>query len=145
MTEYEGASEYLIKKLLDHAMGKAAYTMPADVYVAIYDGYPLSGGSELNTVTDVDYAREKMEDTDWGSAAYTEPDGSITNATEVDFGIAGSDWGVITHWAIFDAATAGNMLYFAPLEAQRNVLTNDPVKFPIGELICYMSQTVASP
>lgn len=145
MTEYEGASEYLIKKLLDHAMGKAAYTTPADVYVALYDGYPLSGGSELDTVTDVDYAREKMEDTDWNSATYVEPLGSITNATAVDFGIAGSDWGVITHWAIFDDPTAGNMLYFAPLEAARNVLTNDPVLYPIGELRCRMSQTIASP
>jgi len=145
MTDYEGASEYLIKKLLDHAMGKASFTIPADVYVALYDGYPLGAGAELSTVTDTNYAREKMADTDWASATFVSPLGSIANATIVDFGTAGSDWGVITHWAVFDAATSGNMLYLAPFQASRNVLNGDPVQFPIGELRCRMSQTVASP
>jgi len=145
MTEYEGASEYLIKKLLDHAMGKAAYTMPTNVWVAIYDGYPLGTGNELDPATATDYARVQIPASSLNAATFASPTGSITNSVAVDFGVAGADWGVITHWAVFDNTTGGNMLYLAPFEAARNVLNNDPVLFPIGELRCRMSQAVASP
>lgn len=145
MTQYEGASEYLIKKLLDHAMGKNAYAMPTSVYVAIYDGYPLGIGHELNPTIATGYTRAQIPASSLNAATFTSPTGSITNSAEISFGIAGSDWGIITHWAIFDAPTGGNMLFFAPFEAARDVRQNDPVLFPIGELRCRMNQTVASP
>jgi hypothetical protein len=137
---YEGMSEYAAKKVLDHLTGKASWTMPTDVYVALYDGDPLNAGSELADPPDTDYARVAMADTDWNSAAFASPTASIDNATDVDFGTAGSAWGTVDHVAIFDALTGGNMLYSGPLEVSRSVQLNDPVKFPAGELILRITQ-----
>ena len=137
---YEGLSEYLIEKLLDHAMGKAEYTMPTDVYVALFNGDPLGAGTELEAPPDTDYAREIMADTDWNVAAFVSPTGTIDNATDTDFGIAGAAWGTVDHYAIYDALTGGHMLAGGPLEVSRSVQLNDPVKFPAGELKIRMTQ-----
>jgi len=139
---YEGFSEYAIDKLLDTAMGKAQWTMPADVYVALYNGDPFNAGTELEAPPDTDYARELMADTDWGAAAFVSPTGTIANATATNFGVAGAAWGTVDYFAIFDAATGGNMLVAGPLEVSRNIQLNDPVQFPIGELKIRLSQTV---
>lgn len=137
---YEGFSEYAIKKILDHVTGKASWTIPADVYVALFNGDPLGAGTELAAPPATDYAREAMADTDWNSATFSSPTGAITNATDTDFGIAGAAWGTISHFAVYDDPTAGNMLWSGPLEVTRSVQLNDPVKFPAGELRVRSSQ-----
>lgn len=140
---YEGFSEYLIKAVLDHVTGKSAYTMPADVYVALFNGNPLVAGTELADPPATDYAREKMEDTDWNASGFVSPTGTITNATDTDFGVAGAAWGTVDYFAVYDDPTAGNMLYCGPLEVSRSIQLNDPVKFPAGELKIRLSQTVS--
>jgi hypothetical protein len=137
---YEGISEYASKKLLDHLVGKAAYTMPTDVYVALYDGDPLVAGTELSDPPDTDYARVAMADTDWVAAAFASPVTTSESATDVDFGTAGSAWGTVDYFAVFDALTGGNMLFSAPLTATRNIQLNDPVKFPAGSLLVRLTQ-----
>ena len=137
---YEGFSEYAVLKILDTAMGKAQWTMPADVYVALYNGDPFGAGTELADPTDTDYARELMADTDWGAAAWSSPTGTITSATDTDFGTAGAAWGTVDYMAIFDALTGGNMICAGPLEVSRNIQLNDPVKFPAGELKVRLTQ-----
>ena len=137
---YEGFSEYAIDKILDHATGKAAWTMPTDVYVALFNGDPLGAGTELADPPATDYAREAMADTDWNAAAFVSPTGTITNATDTDFGTAGAAWGTVSHFAVYDDPTAGNMLWSGPLEVTRSVQLNDPVKFPAGELKVRLTQ-----
>jgi len=137
---YEGFSEYAIKKILDHATGKAEWTVPANVYVALFNGDPLNGGVELVDPTATDYAREAMADTDWNSATFASPTGTITNATDTDYGTAGAAWGTVDYFAVYDDPTAGNMLWAGPLEVSRSVQLNDPVKFPAGELKVRLTQ-----
>lgn len=128
---YEGFSEFGIKKILDHMMGKASYTMPT-VYVALYNGDPNGAGTELVAPPATDYAREAVT---WGSATFTSPTGTIMNSVIVDFGIAGAAWGTVNYVAIFDQlAAGGNMIAHGPLEVSRSVQLNDPVSFPISEL-----------
>jgi hypothetical protein len=38
-------TDYLEKKLLDHTLGKAAYTMPTTVYLALFTADPGDTGS----------------------------------------------------------------------------------------------------
>ena len=42
----------------------------------------------------------------------------------------------MTHFAIYDAATGGNMIAYAPLTTPRAVLNGDTAKFAIGALTC---------
>lgn len=133
---YEGFTEFAIKKILDHMMGKASYSMPT-VYVALFNGNPLGAGTELADPPATDYAREGVT---WGSAAFVSPTGTITNTAIVDFGTAGAAWGTVDYVAIYDATTDGNMLASGPLEVSRSVQLNDPVSFPVGELKVRLTQ-----
>ena len=47
---------------------------------------------------------------------------------------AGGAWGTITHWALFDAVTAGNMLWHGDLTTARTIGDGDQLTFAIGAL-----------
>jgi len=137
---YEGFAEYAAKKILDHAMGKTAWTMPTNVYVALFIGDPFGAGAELTVPPCTDYAREQTTGASWGAATFSSPTASITSAADIDFGTAGADWGTVTHVAIYDALTAGNMIAAGPLETAFPIMSGAPVKFPSGTLIVRYTQ-----
>lgn len=145
MTDYEGFSEYASKAILEHALSKTSWTMPSYCYVALFNGNPFGTGTELDGATATDYARQEIQASSLNSATFSEPTAEVTNSVAISFGTAGNDWGTITHWAIYDADTSGNMIFAAPLEAARSVLSGDTIQFPIGGLKFRLKQTVASP
>jgi hypothetical protein len=100
-------SNYLENKLLDHVLRNVAYTSPSTVYIALYTSDP----GEANSGTEVSgtaYARTVGA---WGAAA----SGQSQNSGSVTFPTAGGSWGTITHFAVFDASTSGNMLVYGAL------------------------------
>lgn len=103
---------YLANKLLDHASGKAAYTKPVKTYVALYKADPTIAGTQTNEVgtTAASYARVELGPTVANA-------GAIENAAQLTWTEAGAgeNWGTVTHWAILDELTAGNMLFFGTL------------------------------
>jgi len=122
-------SDYLELKVLDHVFGKAAYTMPT-AYIGLSTADPLDTGAGLAEPTGGAYARVSTASTDWNAAA----SGAISNANAITFPAATASWGTITHFAIFDAATAGNLLASGVLAASKAVGNGDTVKFDIGAL-----------
>lgn len=120
-------TNYLETVLLNHVLRATPYSAPATVYVALFTAAPddTGGGTE---VTGGSYARQ--------SVTFTAPaPDSVSNTADVLFPTATADWGTIVAFAIMDAPTAGNMLYFANLTASRTVLTSDQFRFPAGQLI----------
>jgi hypothetical protein len=121
---------YAEDKILDHLVGKAAFTMPADVYVGLSTADPLDDASGNAEPGGGSYARVTMADTDWAASS----GGATSNATAIDFPEATASWGTITHFAIWDAATVGNMLAHGDLTASKAVGDGDTISFAIGEL-----------
>lgn len=117
---------YLSNELLDHILGTGAYTPPATVYVALFTAAPSDAGGGTE-VTGGDYAREAVT---FGAAA----SGAVANTGAVTFGPATANWGIVTHMALFDAASAGNMLFWGALDASRTVNSGDSAEFAIGDL-----------
>lgn len=71
--------------------------------------------------------------------AFTVPerDGNISqiaNTAEIRFPVATADWGNISHFAIFTAATGGNMLAFAPVSVPKVIEAGDEAKFLAGSI-----------
>jgi hypothetical protein len=60
--------------------------------------------------------------------------GSATNSAEIDFGTATANWGTVTHFAIYDAATAGNMLAWGALGTPKTINNTDGGKFLAGAM-----------
>ena len=104
---------YLANKLLDHATGKAAYTMPTTTYVALYKASPTIAGTQTNEVGTgaASYARVALGPTVANA-------GAAENTNQLTWTQAGTGetWGTVTHWAVLDALTTGNMLFFGELD-----------------------------
>ncbi len=96
------ASNYLRDKLLDHVLRSVAYTDPATVYFALF-----------TTATDADNNGTECADGSYARQAIAfdaAVDGVCTNsATETVTLAASADF---EGWGIFDASTAGNLLFF---------------------------------
>jgi hypothetical protein len=122
-------TDYLENKLLDHIVGKTSYTMPT-THVALFTAAPsdAGGGTEVSGGS---YARKATAGADWNAAS----GGSISNANALAFPTASGSWGTVTHWALMDASTSGNMLRWAALGASKAVGTGDTPSFAAGALV----------
>lgn len=119
---------YLDNNFLNVALRAIPFTPPATVYTALYIVTPgvNSAGTE---VTGGGYGRQIV--------TFNAPvNGQVVSAADVTFPVATADYGTIVAFALLDASSGGNMLYFGALSTPRLVLASDQVRFPAGQLIC---------
>jgi hypothetical protein len=117
-------SDYLENKVLGHVFGGSAYSAPATIYVGLFTADPGESGSS-NEVSGNGYLRQSMAFTVSGSAA--------ANTSAVEFPTATGSWGTVTHTALYDASTSGNMLAVGQLSASKSIGTNDVFRFNAGD------------
>ena len=122
-------SDYLELKILDHIVGKTSFTMPT-CYVGLSTADPLDTAAGLAEPSGNGYARVTTAGSDWSAAA----SGATSNANAITFPTASGSWGTISHFALFDAATNGNMLAHGSLSASQAITTNQIARFAAGEL-----------
>jgi len=122
------ASNYLELAILDHCFGGTAFTPPATVYVGLHTGAPGESGS-ANEVSGGDYERKDVtnDNTGFDAASTVSTVGTKKNAAIIQFvDPVGANWGVITHFSIWDDATAGNCLMVGALNSSVTVNDGDP-------------------
>lgn len=126
-------SDYLEQKLRDHVFRGVAYTAPATLYIALLTAAPsdAGGGTEVSGGA---YARAAVtaNTTNWTAASTT--NGLTDNAGAITFAQATANWGTVTHVAIYDAASAGNLLFWFPLTASQAVNSGQTASFAAGAL-----------
>jgi hypothetical protein len=122
-------NDYTENKVLDHITGKTSFTKPT-AYVGLSTADPTDDASGLAEPSGNGYARVTTAGADWDAAA----SGATANATSLEFPEASGAWGTITHFALFDAVSGGNMLAHAALDASRVVTSGITPRFSIGEL-----------
>jgi len=76
------------------------------------------------------YARVVTSSASWTTSS----GGSLSNAGDITFPQATGSWGTITHFALFDAASAGNMLAHGALSQSKTITSGDTAKFAAGDL-----------
>lgn len=123
---------YLENELLDHVFANAAYTAPATLYLALSTADPTDDGSGIAEPSGGSYARLAVTNnlTNWPAAS----GGSKSNGADFTFATATASWGVISHMAIYDAVTGGNMLAHAALTSSKTIDNGDTVIFETGNL-----------
>jgi len=135
-------SNYLENKLVDHVLRATSFPVPATLYVALYTAAPSDAGGGTE-VTGGSYARAAVgpSTTAWtatqgGTAgASSGTSGQTANAADIPFPSPTANWGVVTHFGIHDAITAGNLLIWAPLTPSQTVNGGDAApKFLAGAL-----------
>lgn len=122
-----GLTDAYENQLREHLVGKAAWTMPSAIYLALFTTAPDDAGTGGVEVTGGAYARKLTVGTDWAA-------GGGSNATELIFPTATADWGTVVAVGLYDAATAGNLLAFGAVSPSVAVLTNQSARFNIAAL-----------
>ncbi len=122
-------SDYWENEILDHIFGKGSYTPPT-IYVGLSTADPADDGAGLSEPSGNGYARAATAAGDWNSAS----GGSLDNANTVEFDEATDTWGTVTHFALFDAASGGNLLAHGTLTQSKAVGSGDTVRFVAGDL-----------
>lgn len=124
-------ANYLEDAIIDHITGKTEFTMLANLYVALSTADPTDDASGMAEPAAGAYARVETSPADWAASS----GGATSNASIIEFPESTASWGEITHFAIFDAATDGNMLGHGQLTTSRNVnAAGFTPRFAIGEL-----------
>lgn len=119
-------SNYLENKLADHSLGTAAYTMPATVYVGLFTTDPTDAG----TGTECSYTNYTRQAVTFGASS----GGVATSNAEATFAaIVGGDV-TVTHFAIFDAESAGNMLYHSAVDTSKTYAAGDIPSMASGSI-----------
>lgn len=131
-------SDYLENKLIDWLLRGQAFTPPTSVYVALFTSAPsdAGGGTEVSGGS---YARQAVACSSAAFAATQAPgstaatstgtSGTTSNNAAVTFPTPTAAWGTITHVALFDAASGGNLLFSGALGASQVVGIGNTVSF----------------
>lgn len=122
-------SPYIANKIAQWMAGSDMPAAPASLYVALFDGNPLSGGTEVTT----DVASGGRLAVSWDAIADDGSDNAITSDADVDFGTSESAVD-ISHIALMDAASSGNIVWPKALPAPMSIEVGDPVKINAGDL-----------
>jgi len=124
-------SDFLELEVLDHLFGKGSYSPPT-IYIALSTADPTDSGSGIaEPGGGTNYARKITAGADWNIAA----SGALDNANAITFVEAtGTSWGTITHFALYDALTSGNMLAHGALTASKTIDSGDTASFGAGDL-----------
>ena len=123
------ASNYLENALLDHTLGNTAYTQPT-VYIGLWTA---DDGLESGTITSevstagTGYARQTI-------AFDAAVNGSTGNTSTVTFPTATANWGTITHIALMDAASGGNVLFHGSVTTSKTIDSGDTFQVSGGNL-----------
>lgn len=134
-------SDHLENKIIDWLLRGQAFTPPATTYVALFTAScnDAGGGTEASGGN---YARQSVSSAlaNWagtqsaGSTTASSGTGGVTsNNNAISWGTV--TWsGTVTHWAIMDASTSGNMLFCAALTSSQAVSSGNTVQFAAGAL-----------
>jgi hypothetical protein len=127
-----GKSDYLENALLDHVYGGGDYTRPATVYLALFTAAPSDSGGGTE-VSGNNYARKSVTNNSTNFPAAS--GGSKTLHVKTTFAVPSGSWGTVTHFGIFDASSAGNLLGWAALTASKTISSGDDVYFDVDQLV----------
>jgi hypothetical protein len=117
---------YLENALINAVLRNTSYTSPTTTYLALYTSDPTDADTGTE-VTGGSYARQEIT---FGSPS----NGVTTNSAAIEFPQATASWGTVTHVAIRDALTSGNLLFHTPLDTSKTINNGDVFKITSGNL-----------
>ena len=132
-----GKSAYLEDKMLNWLKGTAFGTAPTTVYVALLTTNPTAddGTGEVE-VSGGSYARQAITTSSGWSAisgSGTSPH-QISNAAIITFPTPTANWEAVIGIALYDASSAGNLLYWNSITSQ-TINSGVVASLAIGALI----------
>lgn len=135
-------SDYLENKLVDLIFRGQAFAAPANLHIGLLTAAPSDAGGGTE-VAGGSYARVSVAGSlaNWAgtqaggsTAASSGTGGTTSNNGAINFATPSAGWGTVTHVGVYDAASGGNLLWYAPLGVSKTINAGDTVSFPAGSL-----------
>lgn len=125
-------SDYSENKWIDHIFRATSYTAPSVLAVGLFTSATTDAGGGTE-VSGGSYARASLNQSvsNWRSTngttsgASSGTGGATSNAVAITFPSPTGNWGTITHFAIFDNTSGGNMLLHGALTSSKVVNNGD--------------------
>lgn len=127
-------SDYLENRLIDHIFRAQPYSAPATLYFGLLTTADNDANSSLVEVSGGSYARAAVTpslanfsgtQSAGSTAASSGTSGQISNNVTIAFPEPTADWGLIAAFAVFDASSGGNLLFYGSLATPKNVNNGD--------------------
>ena len=143
ITQAASLSDYLENKIVDALLRGQAYTMPATVYVGLATttgsdaacGTEVSGGSYARVAVTSSLANWAGTQSAGSTVASSGTGGTTSNNGAVTFPAPTANWGSVTEFCVFDASTAGNLLFRDALTTPKTINNGDAApSFAAGAL-----------
>ena len=124
-------SDYSEVAILDHLFNDPALTAPA-IYMALCTVVPTdaSTGTSITEATYTGYARKQIATTDMSAAAA----GSKTNGLAITFAACTAGSSTIIGFALCDALTLGNIIYWGTTTSKVIDVNNTPPTVAVSGL-----------
>lgn len=129
-------TNYTENKLIDHIFRTTKWTPTGLIYIGLATAV-TDAGNEALTITEVtggSYARVARNPLDANWDAPVNNNGTTANTASIQFPTATANWGTVTHFVIYEAASAGNALIYAALTNARTITDGTTPSFAIGAL-----------
>ena len=123
-------SNYLEDQITGWIAGTTFAAAPTATFVQLYSQDPTDAGSATGAL----YSRVSIAS---GAGSWTRGTGNagtITNASAFTITSSATATASATHVAVWDASTAGNLLFFGQLTTAKTVASGDEVKFNASAL-----------
>lgn len=136
-------TDYTEAAILNHIFRNQTYHKPVAIYVAMFTANPGENDAAGTECSYTGYARRDAADagpidTGW-TIVVDEPAGDgkqTTNAKTLTFAPNnGPDNVTVTHIGLYDAATNGNLLFWAELTEPKTLQSGDVLSFLPGDIV----------
>lgn len=129
-----GKTNYLEGQILNLLLRTQVAWKPPAIYVGLLTAAPTDAGGGTE-VTGGSYARVAVPQLDANWAAPAGTPRVTSNVNPITFPAPTANWGNATHFALYDATAAGNMLYWNTLTLPKTINNGDLAPyFPAGSL-----------
>ena len=126
-------SDYLENKMVDLTLRGQAFTAPVTLYFGLHTaattdaggGTEVSGGNYARVAVTASLANFAGTQAAASTTASSGTGGVTSNNTVITFPAPTASWGTVTHWSVWDASTAGNLLYHGALTTSKTINNGD--------------------
>lgn len=125
--------------LLDELLRNQTIAPATNYHYALSTTAPNADGTNVTEPVGNGYARVTKTRGGPFAAAGSGSPSSIANANdEIVWPLATGSWSTLSHWAIYDQATGGNMLFYGTLSASVSIASGMLPGFALGDFIATM-------
>lgn len=127
------ASNYLVNHLIDYILRQQAFTAPTTVWVALATtsgstaacGTEITGGSYARVSVTSGLAAWAGTQSAGSTTASSGSSGTTSNNATITFPAPTANWGTAVEFCVFDASSAGNLLFRAALTTSKTINNGD--------------------